>query len=440
MSKRALAEHLARDPALEDILAIDAELARVGRKIRVLKAIDWPNTLEDEFLAGHRANRPVLPEVRLRVPDLSAEVAMLDALMARCDRGHPLGDWHYKGAWSYRCAAQMLMGIGTPEFTRNSVLLYGRPDTRYRSQDVSNAQMAEGLLAATDDLVGHWRIPEAVASIPAEEFAAQLRACIDGYFTHDKVEVVLDPDLSAKACAGSKRIAVRSGAMFTELDLDQLVQHEAFVHTATALNGKHQPFLKSLALGTPRTTRAQEGLATFAEIITDALDIKRLRRLAVRVRMVHRALDGADFIEVFRGFCDAGQDENDAYKSAERIFRGGDPRGGGVCFTKDGAYLEGVFRVFAFLRLALKEDRPEFAQAVFCGRVTMADAVTLAPWFETGFIAYPRYVPPWARDLRRLLAVLAFFDLASKIRLDTLTLQRFVDYENEVLAESLAAA
>jgi len=156
--------------------------------------------------------------------------------------------------------------------------------------------------------------------------------------------------------------------------------------------------------------------------------------------MVQRALDGADFIEVFRGFCDAGQDEGDAYKSTERIFRGGDPRGGGICFTKDGAYLEGVFRVFAFLRLALKEDRPELAQAVFCGRVTMADTVTLAPYFETGFIAYPRYVPPWAQDLRRLLAVLAFFELASKIRLDTLTLQRFVDYENEVLAESLAAS
>ena len=37
-------------------------------------------------------------------------------------------------------------------------------------------------------------------------------------------------------------------------------------------------------LGAPRTTRTQEGLATFAEIITGAIDISRLRRIALRVR------------------------------------------------------------------------------------------------------------------------------------------------------------
>ena len=38
------------------------------------------------------------------------------------------------------------------------------------------------------------------------------------------------------------------------LDRDQLLQHEAFVHSLTALNGRLQPVLKSMELPSPRTT------------------------------------------------------------------------------------------------------------------------------------------------------------------------------------------
>ena len=143
--------------------------------------------------------------------------------------------------------------------------------------------------------------------------------------------------------------------MFSERDLEQLTQHEAFIHTLTLLNGKHQPHLRSLGLGAPRTTRTQEGLATFSEIMTGAIDIARLRRVALRVVMVKQALDGADFIEVFRGFLDAGQTEVESYRSAARVFRGGDVRGK-VCFTKDGAYLEG------------RDDDPACSSARCCRR------------------------------------------------------------------------
>jgi hypothetical protein len=74
------------------------------------------------------------------------------------------------------------------------------------------------------------------------------------------------------------------------------------------------------------------------------MDIARLRRIALRVLMVGKALAGADIIEVFQGFLEAGQTEVESYRSAARVFRGGDVRGG-VCFTKDGAYLEGVFQI-----------------------------------------------------------------------------------------------
>jgi uncharacterized protein (TIGR02421 family) len=355
--------------------------------------------------------------------------------MGRIDRGHPIGHWLHKTAWSYAVAARMLAAIGTPEFTRCSALLYGRPDFRYPSQDVTNADAAQEMLDITDDLIDTRRLTPVPFDIPADVFAQRLRERIDPFFCHDRVEVVLDPALPSKATAGCKRITLRATAMFSERDLEQLTQHEAFIHTLTMLNGKHQPHLRSLALGAPRTTRTQEGLATFSEIITGAIDISRLRRVALRVIMVKRALDGADFIEVFRGFLDAGQTEIESYRSAARVFRGGDARGK-ACFTKDGAYLEGVMTIQVFIRKVLQEGRAELLPMLFAGRVTTADVITLTPFRDSGLIASSVYLPPWARDPQRVLATMAYSAATQRLRLDRLDLQRFVDFEDEVIAGS----
>lgn len=423
------------DPTLIALLERDRELVAIGRKIKVLKAIDWPVELEERFLASWQRGQPELPDPPLRPQPMHEEIAALDDLMSRIDRGHPIGHWLHKTAWSYAVAARMLAGIGTPEFTRCSALLYGRPDYRYRSQDVTNADAAKEMLDITDELIDLRRLPPVPFDIPADVFAQQLRERIGPFFCHDEVEVVLDPALPSKATAGCKRINLRATALFSERDLEQLTQHEAFIHTLTLLNGKHQPHLRSLGLGAPRTTRTQEGLATFAEIATGAIDIARLRRVALRVLMVRQALDGADFIEVFRGFLEAGQSEVESYRSAARVFRGGDVRGK-VCFTKDGAYLEGVMTIQVFIRKALQEGRADLLGMLFAGRVTTADVITLAPFRDSGLIAPPVYVPPWARDPQRVLATMAYSAATQRLRLDRLDLQRFVDFEDEVIAES----
>ena len=423
------------DPTVAALIECDRALVAIGRRIRVLKAIDWPLALEERFLDGWRRGQPELPAAPSEPKLLTDEIAALKGLMRGIDRGHPVGNWLYKTAWSYHVAASMLAGIGTPEFTRCSALLYGRPDFRYRSQDVTNADSAEEMLSITDELVGNQRLPPVPFDIPAESFADMLRKRIGPIFQHDSVKVVLDPNLPSKATASSKRITLRATALFSERDLAQLTEHEAFIHTLTALNGQHQPHLKALGLGAPRTTRTQEGLATFAEIITGSMDISRLRRIALRVVMVKRALEGADFVEVFRGFLDAGQSEVESYRSAARVFRGGDVRGK-ICFTKDGAYLEGVMLVHVFIRKVLQEGRGELLRMLFLGRVTTADVITLAPFRDSGLIAPATYVPPWARDPQRVLSIMAFSAAAQRLRLDRVDLQRFVDFEDEVIAES----
>ena len=189
--------------------------------------------------------------------------------------------------------------------------------------------------------------------------------------------------MAAKAAAGSKKVKIRGGAMFSRNDLDQLTNHEAFVHTTTVLNGKKQPLLTSMALSAPRTTKTQEGLATFSELATYSMDMNRLRRIALRVNAVQAALDGADFVDLFRFFLDAGQSLEESYQSAQRVLRGGDPAGG-AAFTKDAVYLEGLALVHTFLTKAIADNRPGLIPDLFAGRLTLGDVVSLQPLFDDG--------------------------------------------------------
>src|SRR5690606_22983988 len=117
---------------------------------------------------------------------------------------------------------------------------------------------------------------EEQVAVSATALRLQLQSDLDDFFDERMIEVVLDPELIAKAAAGPTRIRLRAGAAFSDYDRQQLLQHEAFVHSLTGLNGRQQPVLKSLALSSPRTTAIQEGLATFAEQITGAIDIERM--------------------------------------------------------------------------------------------------------------------------------------------------------------------
>lgn len=409
--------------------SIDAELVSVAGSIRVLASLTWPRELESVFLEGWRAGTPALPVVELTPPGYRPQIEALEGIMERCDRADPIGDHLYKTAWSYATAARMLEAIGTPAFTEHSVRLYGRPDFVYERQGMSVVAAARPILEVTDALQHSDVVLRTTPDIPAEDFAAQLREHLGGYFTQDAVKVIVDPAMSAKAAAGSKSVKVQAGAMFSELDLAQLLNHEAFIHTATSLSGKAQPHLRVLGLGSPRTTRTQEGLAVFSELITSSIDLVRLRRVALRAIAVDAALSGADFIEVFRIYLEGGQTESDAYNSAQRVFRGGDVRGR-IAFTKDGAYLEGLLLVQTFLRKVIADERPELIPVLFAGRMTLGDAIELEPLFREGLLSPARYLPDWLRGLRQLSAYLAYSLVSGRIRMDLVELQRFVELEN----------
>ncbi len=415
------------DEQLERFSELDAAIAKACGSIRVLKYLTWPESLMGTFIESYKAGNPKLPDFQSTPIDQSAKIEELEALMARCDRGHPIGNQLWKTAWSYATAARMLGAMGTPAFTEHSVALYGRPDHVYERQNLSSLEAANPIMEVTSNLMAGDVVAETQSNIPSEVFADRLRCALDEFFVDDDVAVVVDAEMSAKAAAGSKRVKVRKDALFSDMDFAQLLNHEALIHTLTSINGKRQP-LRSLGLGSPRTTKTQEGLAVFSELVTFSIDINRLRRVALRSQAVGLALRGGDFIEVFTHFLDEGQSEEESYHSAQRIFRGGDVRGS-IAFTKDGAYLEGLVLVQTFLKKAIADGREELIPMLFAGRMTLGDAIELEDLFQSGVLKPARYLPPWAVGFQRLAANLSYALFSSRIQLDSVELERFLTLE-----------
>lgn len=420
----------------QKIRELDGAIVSASKKIKVLNALSWPEGSEEQFLGEWRAGRATLPSIRLDIPDLTNNIKALMDVAGGCDQSDAVEKFLYETAMSYADAGRMIMAAGTPEFTKFSTRIYGRPDSTYKTQSFTAVESARFFLELTESLLGNSVIQSPLVDITAEDFATWMKSEVDEFFVHDTVEVMIDQAMSAKALASSARIRVRGSALFSQLDKDQLLYHEAFVHSATQLNGKKQRNLQCLGLATPRTTRTQEGLAVMAELFTNSMDISRLRRIALRVIAIQMALEGADFIDAFHFFLKGGQTAEESVRSTQRVFRGGAVKGG-IVFTKDAMYLQGLLEVHTFFRLAIKESRPELIRNAFSGRLTLGDTLRLAPLFESGWLIGPTYVPLWANDLQRLSAALAYSAFVANIRLDKLYLERAIEFEEELKSQAV---
>jgi uncharacterized protein (TIGR02421 family) len=395
---------------------IDTALVDAAKRIKVLSLIAWPRQTTEEFLVGFRRGQARLPEVDYGPVSLAGDREALAAIMRRCDRGHPIEDFLFRTARSYDRAAEMVENRGRKRFRELSRLLYGEPRQALAADQISTLQAAQRLMETTRDFAIHCAHREEDFCITPEAVANTIREATKSFVHHD-IAVIVDDNLSAKAAAGALRIRIRSGTCFSEDDVAQLLHHELFVHSLSALNGRMQPQLKSLGLGAPRTTATQEGLALFSELITNSIDVTRLRRIAARCIGIDLALEGADFIEVFRSFLGGGQSEVEAAASAARVFRGGDVRGG-VAFTKDCVYLQGFLRVHEFLRTAIASGDLKAPHRIMAGRVHTNDIQRLAPFFDSGFLAEPVYEPEWLRRRSALVAFLLHTNLVTDLHLE----------------------
>jgi uncharacterized protein (TIGR02421 family) len=397
-------------PARQHYAALDRRLLAASRAINILSTVSWPASLEQRMIAAYDRGDYSLPQVEYVRPDLAGVRAELVAIEREADTllaGDPIGEYLCRSARSWHVATQMLDAVGSAGVTEPSIALYGRPGDAIPGSRPSNLDAARYFVELSDELGADLLADEVATTCSAEELRVDLGRTLDAFFGAGRINVVVDPELTAKAAAGATRIRLRGGACFSEYDRNQLLAHEAFVHSLTALNGREQPLLTSLARSSPRVTATQEGLAVFAELMSGAIDIARLKRISLRILAIDMALNGADFVEVYRYFRHCGQGAADSFHSAQRVFRGV-PTSGGAAFAKDNVYLSGLLTVHTFFRWALKQRRMDLLRHLFAGKLALHDVIALQPHFADGTLLPPRWLPPWMQRVHGLAGKLAF--------------------------------
>ncbi|WP_101927250.1 MULTISPECIES: flavohemoglobin expression-modulating QEGLA motif protein [Luteimonas] len=399
--------------------ALDTRMVAAARGIKLLSLASWPPAAQHRFLAAHAAGRREMPVVVYPALDFGDTRRALAAIAAEADPAHPLGAYLVESTRDWDIAAQLLEALGTGAVTAHAIALYGRPDAPLPGGTLTTCDAARHFIHIADELDPGLRTEAGQVSIDAPTLQAQLQGDLDTYFGARVIAVELDADMIAKAAAGAYRLRLRADARYSVFDRAQLLQHEAFVHSLTALNGREQTVLPSLAMASPRTTGTQEGLAVLAEQLTGSIDIARMQRISLRIEAIARALDGADFLEVFDYFHSAGQSATESFASAQRVFRGA-PLGGGHAFTKDAVYLRGLIAVHTFFRQALAQQRLPQCRQLFAGKMTLDDVVRFEPLFAAGVLAAPRWLPPWLAHAGGLAGMLAFSLFANRIRIDRL--------------------
>ncbi|HSM84144.1 MAG TPA: flavohemoglobin expression-modulating QEGLA motif protein [Nodosilinea sp.] len=393
------------------ITAVATALHRAAKPIKILKAIGWGDEVKASFFAqGAQA----LPQVNY--PSFDPQPVLDLVHQARRDivGGSVIDTWLERQASALETGARMLAAVGTPTFFEHSRQAYGEPTTPMRFDTETTLDLARQIQTVIQQL-DHINLDISPPAFHDATFVAQqIEVAVKEHFGPSAPAIQVVETLSANALAAASRIRIRQDARFTDRDAAQLLHHEAHIHVATALNGQAQTALPILAAGHPGTTRTQEGLAVFAEIISGTIELNRFQRLADRVFAIQMAVEGADFLQVYHYFLERTDQPDQSFESARRVFRGG-VLTGGAPFTKDVVYLYGLLQVSTAIRAMFSAGRADCLLLLFCGKLDIYDLPALAELTAAGLCRLPRFVPPWVSDPRYLLALLTYSTFMNQI-------------------------
>lgn len=404
--KRARAE-----TKLEEVNAVLGAL----RGSNLLDGIGWSRAVETSFFA-RRGRRLPEPAYAIDRDALNDEVRALRLALRRLGGDHLVLRFLRSAVQSAIDRNELLGAVGTTRFGDLSREIYGGAKTTFFGLRASNVDLADHLLARLRAHGSDEARDEDPVRLDARALRAEFKRRIAKHEPRIAIEVKLDPHLPSKAIAGMTRVRIRPDATFAPWEADGLFCHEVETHAFTAQNGaaqRHAPFLRA---GGPRTTPTQEGLAVFAELYHRALPTARLERLAVRVKMVEMAEEGASFLDVYRWLVDRGVAKRDAYLDASRIYRGG-LVAGGAPFTKDACYLAGLLHVYAFLSVFVRNGFRDEAEMLVAGRIALDDVGALVALRKLGLLSRPVHRPRWLERWNTLLPYFAFASFMDAIDL-----------------------
>ena len=279
----------------ELVASLAGRIVEAQRPIRVLQAIRWDNSVEEQFLRARGRELPKVDVAWYESVDLGfdprSKAEEFEEIARDIDRDlgetDAIGSIMGRTAIEYRDVVRMLAARGTPGFYAYSRKLYGSPKDKFpdgKSSVRDLGHLLYGILTNVDDeSLALEAGPSFERTLTSQECATELNERFARYFSDTTVRVHADDTILADAAAGNDYVKVRTGAKFSPRDVDILEVHEGWVHVASSLNGQAQTVAKWLAKGPPRTVAVQEGLAALLEIFTFRTFPRRARRLNDRV-------------------------------------------------------------------------------------------------------------------------------------------------------------
>jgi uncharacterized protein (TIGR02421 family) len=391
---------------------ISSILYSASQPIRILTHLEWNREIKRQFFAD---KCQALPKASYPKFDPSKTLTLVKEAR-QLIKNTDIDNWLQRISVKLEYGALMMASAGTKTFYEFSEKLYGKPTNPFADGETTPLELANTFDKKISSYASYdLGAPPAMCYL-ASDIAQQMQVAVEKMFGSDAPNVEIVNDLSSNALASPKLIRIRKTACFTDLDAQQLINHEAHIHVATSINGLNQPHLRILAAGHPGTTKTQEGLAVFSEYITNSIDLDRLRRLADRILAIQMAIEGADFLDVYHYFLERIGSESQAYENSRRVFRGG-LLTGGAPFTKDGVYLEGFIRVHNFLKAIAANGRADCLKLLFCGKMDIEDIPVLYKLEKMGLCQPAKYLPPWIKDARYLLSYLTCSEFLSKMNM-----------------------
>lgn len=265
-----------------------------------------------------------------------------------------------------------IRSIGTPAFTKNSLLLYGSPSKllsrvaydELKRQRFTPSSQKKGKIISVEEAIKRFK-----KEIEKLELPYKVKST-------NKIG-------SRSIIVRGDRVLINKKSEFTESEINRLLSHELGTHIFRKENGKRQP-LKVFAKSQYSLIRAtEEGLAVYNEMRVSP-DAERMRILLLRVLAVSLALEKS-FFEVFdyiKGFGVSLKEAFDITLRAKRGIADTSQKGG---FTKDFLYLKGYVDVKNLIDKALVS-----IEDLYIGKISTEELKYIKNIKE---IRAPKYLP-----------------------------------------------
>ena len=358
------------DVSVRALMEIDHNIDELVKQIELLSYVN-PTNIEEEkkkFFASKYLNDPVFtyPEINFDKFKLHRELFIQPLeLIEDVEIKQLYEDIIYTYSGLIQCIETI--GLGR-KFYYNCLHCFGTPTEK----DVENAKFIlhfEDEGDAEDRFKTRYNSRETIPFF--EEFSKD-------YDFQYKITHSSKMSASAMVSNNTRTLVLNENHLFSSHELNVLNNHEIGVHMVTTMNGLLHP-LKIFSHGFPNNEETQEGLAVFAEYMSNNLTVKRLKELSYRVIAVDSLAKGYSFSKTFRLLHNQFDlDKEKAFYITLRVHRGGG-------FTKDYLYLTGLKKIYDYYKgghdLGL----------LLTGKVTLEYIQEIESLIDKGFAVGPRH-------------------------------------------------